>query len=59
MEIMTILPAIIESAALGKNEDFATPTYRQTLELKEEVIWRNLAGISLSSAEWLSTLSPW
>jgi integrase/recombinase XerD len=47
-----------EDLWISKNlDDF---TYQQTKHLKEEIIWQNLAGISLNLAieEWLSLLSP-
>lgn len=55
MEIST-LPAIMEGSAPATMETFS---YRQTLELKEETIWRALSNTSLQHAidTWLGTLS--
>lgn len=56
MGIATYEPQILENA------DLITPdslSYRQSLMLKEEFVWRSLANITLGSAinEWMKTLT--
>lgn len=56
MEIMMNIPTVLENTELTTMETFS---YRQTLELKEEVIWRALSDTTLRHAidEWLETLT--
>ena len=56
MGIATYTPTILENSELITQETFS---YRQSVELQKEVIWRALADTNLQHAidSWLETLA--